>query len=119
MLGADGAVLRVTISVQNGVVAASPRQLGLADLLGGGFGVGDLALERVHEHLLSARVRRVDPEPGAVADAFGASGHVCGDVEDVLAASGEREDVNQRIKGRYTLKDEWIRTSTKGKYGWR
>lgn len=84
LLGANGAVLRVTISVQDGVVAASPSQLGRADLLGGGFGVGDLALERVHEHLLSARVRRVDPEPGAVADAFGASGHVCGHVEDVL-----------------------------------
>lgn len=88
LLRANGAVLWVTISVQDRVVTASPGQLRLADLLGGGLSVGDLALERVHEHLLSTRVGRVDPEPGAVADSLGARRHVSGDVEDVLREPG-------------------------------
>lgn len=101
LLSADGAVLRVAIAVEDGVVAASPSQLRLADLLGCGLGVGDLALERVHEHLHSAGVGRVDPEPGAVADALGARGHVRRDVEDVLPASGknERKLANASIRG--------------------
>lgn len=84
-LGAhSGRVSPVGVQVTGGLTITTNRGDGLGNVSLGG--IGNVALERSHVHLISATDRVVDPEPTAHAQPIG-TGRQSGDVESLELAS--------------------------------